>query len=98
MSPDRFRGYVRQAARGYRLAVMSFMAPLRDVWFHSFALLPPPLLGSAASNSHLANPIQTVAVFQYLRNDDVVNRMDAISSSIYEDLRQIELHNPLAHG
>lgn len=61
-------------------------------------LLPCFSLGSAASNSYVANPIQTAAVFQYLRNPDVVTRIDEISSGIYEDLRQIEHHNPRAQG
>ena len=41
MDLTRFNRYVRQAAGGDRLAMMSFMAPLRDVWFTSFALLFP---------------------------------------------------------
>ena len=36
MNLARFTRYVRQVAGGDRLAVMSFMAPLRDVWFQFF--------------------------------------------------------------
>ena len=46
-------------------------------------LLPCFSLVSATSNSYVANPIQAVAVFQFLGNPDVVTRMNEISTSIY---------------
>lgn len=38
------------------------------------------------------NRLQAVAVFQYLRDPLVVDRMDTVSSGIRNDLRLIERH------
>lgn len=38
------------------------------------------------------NRLQTVAVFQYLRDPLVMERMDTVSSGIHDDLRLIGHH------
>lgn len=38
------------------------------------------------------NRLQTVAVFQYLRDPLVMERMDTVSSGIHDDFRLIENH------
>lgn len=42
--------------------------------------------------------LQTVAVFQYLRDPMVMERMDAVASGILDDLRLIELHTQGGDG
>lgn len=53
---------------------------------------------NAAIESFLAPLRETRGVFQYLNAADVVERLDASSAAVLQQLQLIELHNPDAHG
>lgn len=42
--------------------------------------------------------VQTVAIFDYVRHDLTMTRVDATTAGIYQDLELIELHTPSARG
>jgi hypothetical protein len=41
---------------------------------------------------------ETRGVFQYLRSDDVVTRLDTVTAAIYTQLQFLELNIPEARG
>jgi hypothetical protein len=46
----------------------------------------------------LCAPLQTVAMFEYVRDDIVVTRTDAIAAGVYQDLQLIELNTQGGQG
>lgn len=53
---------------------------------------------AAAIESFMAPLRETRGVFEYLRSDDVVTRLDATTASIFAQLQVLELNIPEAEG
>ncbi|KAK7403922.1 hypothetical protein QQX98_010292 [Neonectria punicea] len=57
------------------------------------------LNGNETAIQGVMDPLrETVSVFDYLNEDDVVTRMDTIASGIYQDLQLIELYAAGSEG
>jgi hypothetical protein len=74
------------------------MAPDRLRRYVRRAVDPGESDPAAFIESFMAPFRETRGVFQYLRSDDVVTRLDTVTAAIYTQLQFLELNIPEARG